>query len=37
MKTNVETAVVEKGGGTDYPAGSRVTFFGTYGVFEDGS
>jgi len=29
-------AVVE-GGGTDYPAGSRVMFFGAYGVFEDGT
>src|SRR5712672_165790 len=29
--------VVEEGGGTDFPAGSRVMFTGTYGVFEDGA
>jgi NADPH2:quinone reductase len=29
--------VVEEGGGTDFPAGSRVMFFGPYGVFEDGT
>jgi NADPH2:quinone reductase len=29
--------VVEQGGGTDFPAGSRVIFFGAYGVFEDGT
>jgi len=29
--------VVEEGGGTDFPAGSRVMFSGLYGVFEDGS
>jgi len=29
--------VVEKGGGTDFPVGSRVMFTGTYGVFEDGA
>jgi len=28
---------VEEGGGTDFPAGSRVMFTGTYGVFEDGA
>src|SRR5258708_14774944 len=29
--------VVEEGGGTDFPAGSRVMFTGPYGVFEDGA
>ena len=29
--------VVEEGGGTDFPAGSRVMFTGSYGVFEDGA
>jgi NADPH2:quinone reductase len=29
--------VVEEGGGTDFPDGSRVMFTGTYGVFEDGA
>ena len=29
--------VVEEGGGTDFPAGSRVMFTGAYGVFEDGA
>jgi len=29
--------VVEEGGGTDFPVGSRVMFTGTYGVFEDGA
>src|SRR6267378_4250949 len=29
--------VVEEGGGTDFPAGSRVMFTGTYGIFEDGA
>jgi NADPH2:quinone reductase len=28
---------VEEGGGTDFPAGSRVMFTGPYGVFEDGT
>jgi len=28
---------VEEGGGTDFPAGSRVMFFGAYGAFEDGT
>jgi len=28
---------VEDGGGTKFPAGSRVMFTGTYGVFEDGA
>jgi NADPH2:quinone reductase len=31
------TGVVEEGGGTDFPAGSRVMFTGPYGVFEDGA
>ena len=34
---NEGAGVVEKGGGTDYPSGSRVMFFGPYGVFEDGT
>src|SRR5271163_4611505 len=34
---NEGAGVVEMGGGTDFPAGSRVMFFGAYGVFEDGS
>jgi NADPH2:quinone reductase len=34
---NEGAGVVEKGGGTDYPAGSRVMFFGPYGAFEDGT
>jgi len=29
--------VVEDGGGTDFPAGSRLMFTGPYGVFEDGA
>jgi len=29
--------VVEEGGGTAFPAGSRVMFTGAYGVFEDGA
>src|ERR1700747_2095868 len=29
--------VGETGGGTDFPAGSRVMFFGAYGAFEDGT
>src|SRR3981081_3046966 len=29
--------VVEDGGGTDFPVGSRVMFTGTYGVFEHGA
>jgi len=29
--------VVEAGGGTDFPVGSRVMFTGPYGVFEDGA
>src|SRR5215813_9346855 len=31
------TGVVEGGGGTEFPAGSRVMFTGPYGVFEDGT
>lgn len=34
---NEGAGVVEKGGGTDFPAGSRVMFWGTYGAFEDGT
>src|SRR5256714_13629769 len=29
--------VVEEGGGTDFPVGSRGRFFGTHGAFEDGT
>jgi len=34
---NEGAGVVEEGGGTDFPAGSRVMFTGPYGVFEDGA
>jgi NADPH2:quinone reductase len=34
---NEGAGVVEEGDGADYPAGSRVMFFGAYGAFEDGS
>ena len=34
---NEGAGVVELGGGTDFPAGSRVMFFGPYGVLEDGT
>jgi NADPH2:quinone reductase len=34
---NEGAGVVEAGGGTDFPAGSRVMFTGPYGVFEDGT
>src|SRR5580704_5329887 len=34
---NEGTGVVEQGGGTDFPAGSRVMFFGAYGALEDGT
>src|ERR1700739_504539 len=34
---NEGAGVVENGGGTDYPPGSRVMFFGAYGAFEDGT
>src|SRR5246500_6049450 len=29
--------VVEQGGGTNFPVGARVMFFGAYGAFEDGT
>src|ERR1700751_5829420 len=34
---NEGAGVVEKGGGKDFPVGSRVMFFGPYGAFEDGT
>src|SRR5882672_12155652 len=34
---NEGAGVVEQGGGTDFPVGSRVMFTGPYGVFEDGT
>jgi NADPH2:quinone reductase len=34
---NEGAGVVEVGGGTDFPTGSRVMFIGAYGVFEDGT
>jgi NADPH2:quinone reductase len=34
---NEGAGVVEEGGGTDFPPGSRVMFFGAYGAFEDGT
>jgi NADPH2:quinone reductase len=34
---NEGAGVVERGGGADFPAGSRVMFWGTYGAFEDGT
>jgi len=34
---NEGTGVVEEGGGADFPVGSRVMFWGTYGVFQDGA
>jgi NADPH2:quinone reductase len=34
---NEGAGVVVEGGGTDFPAGSRVMFFGAYGAFEDGT
>ena len=34
---NEGAGVVEEGGGTDFPAGSRVMFFGAYGLLEDGA
>jgi NADPH2:quinone reductase len=34
---NEGAGVVEGGGGTDFPVGSRVMFFGAYGAFEDGT
>jgi NADPH2:quinone reductase len=34
---NEGAGVVAEGGGTDFPVGSRVMFFGPYGAFEDGT
>src|SRR3989454_11832663 len=34
---NEGAGVMEEGGGTDFPVGSRVMFFGAYGAFEDGT
>jgi NADPH2:quinone reductase len=34
---NEGAGVVEDGSGTDFPAGSRVMFWGPYGAFEDGT
>src|SRR5579863_4883729 len=34
---NEGAGVVKEGGGTDFPVGSRVMFFGPYGAFEDGA
>jgi NADPH2:quinone reductase len=34
---NEGAGVVEEGGGTDFPVGSRVMFWGVYGAFEDGA
>src|ERR1700723_4340733 len=34
---NEGAGVVVEGGGTDFPVGSRVMFWGTYGAFEDGT
>ena len=34
---NEGAGVVEVGGGSEFPAGSRVMFFGPYGAFEDGT
>jgi NADPH:quinone reductase len=34
---NEGAGVVDEGGGTEFPAGSRVMFTGPYGVFEDGT
>jgi NADPH2:quinone reductase len=34
---NEGAGVVEAENGTDFPVGSRVMFFGTYGAFEDGT
>src|SRR5204863_8183754 len=34
---NEGAGVVEEGGGTDFPVGSRVMFFGAYGAFDAGS
>jgi NADPH2:quinone reductase len=34
---NEGAGVVEEGGGTDFPVGSRAMFWGVYGAFEDGT
>src|ERR1700676_5456862 len=34
---NEGAGVVEEGGGTDFPVGSRVMFWGAYGAFEYGT
>jgi NADPH2:quinone reductase len=34
---NEGTGIVQEGGGTEFPVGSRVMFFGAYGAFEDGT
>ena len=34
---NEGAGVVEEGGGSNFPAGSRVMFWGAYGAFEDGT
>src|SRR5467141_4415468 len=34
---NEGAGVVKEGGGTDFPVGSRVMFFGAYGAFENGT
>ena len=34
---NEGAGVVAEGGGADFPAGSRVMFWGAYGAFEDGT
>ena len=34
---NEGAGVVEEEGGTEFPVGSRVMFFGAYGAFEDGT
>src|SRR5437016_4145035 len=34
---NEGAGIVDEGGGTDFPVGSRVMFFSLYGAFEDGA
>src|ERR1700757_1971192 len=34
---NEGAGIVEEGGGAEFPAGSRVMFWGAYGAFEDGT
>src|SRR6202011_2054936 len=34
---NEGAGIVDGGGGTDFPVGSRVMFFGAYGALEDGT